>query len=179
MKSDFKKEIAFGEKVTAQLKGGFLKIKGPKGEVERNFSHPKVQVAMEDGKIVVSAHHATKKEKTIFGSFVAHIKNLVKGVQEPFVYKLKICSGHFPITVSVSGNKFIIKNFFGETIPREMDIPKGVEVKVAGAEITVSSSDIELAGQTASGIENTCRITKRDIRVFQDGCYITHKGGEK
>ena len=56
---------------------------------------------------------------------------------------------------------------------------KGVEVKIAGTEIVVSAADIELAGITASKIENLCRITNRDRRIFQDGCYITQKAGKQ
>lgn len=178
MKDKIKKDIPVPEKVAAQLDGTLLKIKGPKGEVERNFAHPKIRISVSEkdrGKIALFSEKATKKEKMIINSFAAHIKNAIKGVQEGHFYKLKICSGHFPMTVSVSGNELTIKNFFGETVPRKMSFPKGVEVKVTGNEIAVTSPDIELAGQTAGKIERLCRITGRDIRVFQDGCYIVQK----
>jgi ribosomal protein L6P/L9E len=102
---------------------------------------------------------------------------MVVGVKEMHHYKLKICSGHFPMNVAVVGNEFVIKNFFGETVPRKIQIPKGVEVKVNGNDVSVASADLELAGMTASRMENMCRITNRDIRRFQDGCYITEKPG--
>lgn len=175
MKTNYTKEIVVGEKVTAQLSGTVLKIKGPKGEIERNFIQPQVKVAVQEGKVIVSTKKLTKNEKMLFGSFVAHIKNMVHGVTEPSVYKLKICSGHFPMNVAVVGSELVIKNFFGETVPRKISIPKGVEVKVAGNDVTVTGADLELAGLTAGRIENMCRITNRDIRIFQDGCYITHK----
>ena len=111
----------------------------------------------------------------MLGSFESHIVNMVRGVQELYVYKLKICSGHFPMSVSVAGNEVIIKNFLGEAVPRKVDIMKGAEVKVNGEEIIVTSADIEVAGQTAAKIETACKITNRDRRIFQDGCYITQK----
>ena len=178
MKEDLKKEIVLEEGVQVELAGTTLKIKGPKGEVERKFVHPKIKLTIEGEKIVMVSLKATKREKTIVGSFEAHIKNLIKGVVEPHVYKLKICSGHFPMNVAVSGQDLIIKNFLGESVPRKITFKEGVSVKINGTEIVVSSADKELAGQTAAKIETLCRITNRDRRIFQDGCYITEKAGK-
>ncbi len=179
MKIDLIKEVTLGEKVSAQIVKGMLKLKGPKGETEREFIHPRVNFKVEDGKIIIAALKATKNEKRAFGTFLSHIRNMVDGVKEAHVYKLKICSGHFPMNVAVSGSEIIIKNFFGETVPRKAAIPKGVEVKVSGTEITITSPNLEAAGLAASRIENMCRITNRDIRIFQDGCYITQKPERK
>ena len=175
MKDDLKREIELMPGVTAQLEGNLLKVKGPKGEVSRVFMHPKITISLEGNKVVLFAPKSTKREKTMIGSFESHIVNMIKGVQVPFVYKLKICSGHFPMNVSVAGNEVVIKNFLGEAVARKVTIIKGAEVKVNGEEITVTSADIEVAGQTAAKIESACRITNRDRRIFQDGCYITNK----
>jgi len=175
MKAELKKEILLGEKVSAELKGTSLKVKGPKGEVERDFPDPQVSVKIEAGKILVQASKASKRIKMQLGSVVSHIKNIVQGVKEPHVYKLKICSGHFPMNVAIVGQEIVIKNFFGETVPRKAKLPKGIEVKVSGNDITITGADLEAAGLAASTIENLCRITNRDIRIFQDGCYITQK----
>ena len=175
MKDDLKREIELKAGVTAQLQDNLLKIKGPKGEVSRIFLHPKIKVSLEGNKIVLFAPKSTKREKTMVGSFESHIANMVQGVVEPYVYKLKICSGHFPMSVTVAGHEVVIKNFLGEAVPRKVEIIKGAEVKVNGEEIVVSSPDVEVAGQTAAKIESACRITNRDRRIFQDGCYITHK----
>jgi large subunit ribosomal protein L6 len=178
MKEDINIEIELAEGVTAEIVGDSLKVKGPKGDIERSFRHPKVNVDVADKKIVLKAIKGTKREKTIMGSFFSHIKNMVQGVQEPFEYKLKICSGHFPMNVAVSGQELVVKNFLGETIPRKVSFLPGVSVKINGTEINVISPNKELAGQTAARIENLCRITNRDRRIFQDGCYITHKAGK-
>ena len=82
------------------------------------------------------------------------------------------------MNVSISGQELIIKNFLGESVPRKVTILPGADVKVNGTEIIVSGSDKEVAGQTAARIENLCRITNRDRRIFQDGCYIIEKAGK-
>ena len=178
MKEDLVREIELSEGVSAQLDGSLLKLKGAKGEVERAFVHPKITIKLEGNKIILQAPKGTKREKKIISSFYSHINNMVDGVQEHHEYKLKICSGHFPMNVSVSGNELTIKNFLGETVPRKAKIIDGANVKVNGTEIVVTSSDKEVAGQTAARIESLCRITDRDRRIFQDGVYIIHKSGK-
>ena len=178
MKEDIWREIVLVDGVTAKLDGIMLKVKGPEGEVERSFLHPKINLSVKDKKIVLGANKATKREKTIIGSYEAHIKNMIKGVRDFFVYKLKVCSGHFPMNVSVSGAEVIIKNFLGESVPRRVKLLENVEVKVSGTEIVVTSANKETAGQMAARIENLCRIANKDLRIFQDGCYIINKAGK-
>jgi large subunit ribosomal protein L6 len=178
MKENIIKEIELSEGISATLSSSLLKVKGPKGEVERDFLHPKIKLNVDPTKITLSAIKATKREKTMIGSFLSHIKNMVKGVTQPFVYKLKICSGHFPMNVSVKNNEVTIKNLFGESVPRKTTFALGVEVKVDGTDIIVTSVNKENAGQTAAKIESLCKITNRDRRIFQDGCYIIDKAGK-
>ncbi|MDP3734329.1 MAG: 50S ribosomal protein L6, partial [Nanoarchaeota archaeon] len=178
MKETLTKEIVLNNGVSAGLHGKMLTIKGPHGEVQREFLHPKLNLRVADDKIILTIEKGTKKEKTILGAFQAHIRNMNKGVQENHRYVLKICSGHFPMTVSVSGQEVVIKNFLGEAVPRKAAILPGVDVKVKDTEIVIISADREAAGQTAARIENACRVTKRDRRIFQDGCYITIKAGK-
>ncbi len=175
MKETITKTIPVPSEVTVALQGRVLAIKGPKGEDEREFSYPAIKVSSKEGSIVLHVEKATKREKRMIGTYESHIKNMIKGAQENFIYKLKICSGHFPMNVSVSGNSIAVKNFLGEKHPRKVDFSAKVAVKINGAEIEVSSVSKELAGQTAGKIEKLCAITNRDRRIFQDGIYITHK----
>jgi large subunit ribosomal protein L6 len=177
MKEELKESIELPENVSAKLEGTVLTLSGPKGEVSRGFAHPKVTVEATGNTISLSVTKSTRREKKIFGAFIAHIKNSVTGVQEPHVYKLKICSGHFPMNVTVTGEEVQIKNFLGESVPRRAAIIPGAEIKINGTEIVVTSPDREAAGQMAARIESLCRITNRDRRIFQDGCYIVSKAG--
>lgn len=179
MKQDIKKEIEMPEGVSAQATDHTIAIKGPKGEVKRSFHHPRVKIAIDGQKITLTATAATRREKMILGSFASHVKNIVAGVQELHLYKLAICSGHFPMNITVSGNELVIKNFLGESVPRKVAIPEGAEVKVEGKEILITSADKEVAGQTAARIEGICRENKKDIRIFMDGLWIVEKSGKK
>ena len=171
----FKEEINIPGNLEVDISGFLIKIKGPQGVNEKRLANPRINVKKENNKIILSSSSYTKKEKRILKTFKAHINNLVNGVINPHTYTLKICSGHFPMSVSVSNNKLIIKNFFAEKIPREAKILPNVEVKINNDIVTVKSVDKESAGQTASNIEQACRITDKDRRIFMDGIYITSK----
>ena len=81
--------------------------------------------------------------------------------------------------MSFAGVDFIIKNFLGESVPRKIKIPVGVKVKIAGDQVTVEADTKEAAGQVAASIEKLTVIKGRDLRIFQDGIYITYKDGQQ
>jgi len=154
-------------------------VKGPKGEVTRAMPDKKIKITTKGKELELLYENATKREKRMIFTTKAHINNMFKGVQEGFKYKLKICSGHFPMSVTLKGDTLEIKNFIGEKVPRTLKIKQGATVKINGDEITVESLNNEIAGQTAGSIE---KLTKRpgfDKRIFQDGIYITEKDGKK
>jgi large subunit ribosomal protein L6 len=174
----FSVDVAIADGVTVSYEKGMLTAKGPKGEVTKKLLHPKVDFKIADGNVTISAKNATKREKMNIHSYRAHVTNVIEGAANGFVYELKICSGHFPMSASVKGNNFELKNFLGESVARNLTLKEGVEVKVAGEIITVESSNKELAGQVAADLEQLTRITNRDRRIFQDGIYITKKAGK-
>jgi large subunit ribosomal protein L6 len=170
--------VKIPEGVQVETVNTTVKVKGPKGDLERDFKFQKIDAKVEGNKIMLTVKGATKKEKTQVGTMKAHVKNMVKGVTGGHVYKLKICSGHFPMNVTVSGDTFNVKNFLGEKVPRTIMIKEGATVEVEGTEVSVESIDIEKAGQVAADIEQLTRIKNKDIRIFQDGIYIVEKPGK-
>ncbi len=172
--------IEIPNEVTLSMDGHLIKVSGPKGEMTKKFAHPNIKISVKDKKVTLeSIKGHSKNEKRFLMSFSSHIRNMIKGVREGFIYRLKICSGHFPMNVSVDNENIIIKNFLGEKIPRKSKIPHGAKAQVKGDEIIVESCDIDLAGETASNIEQATRVKARDRRIFQDGCFIISKPGGK
>ncbi|MFT4325881.1 MAG: 50S ribosomal protein L6 [Candidatus Woesearchaeota archaeon] len=173
------KEIELPEGVTVSFADKILSVKGPKGELSRQLYSPAISFTVDNGVLSVSSKNVGKKEKMLFGTFTAHAKNMVKGVTEGFTYKLKICSGHFPMSVKVQGNTVSLSNYLGEKVPRLLSIKDGVSVKVEGDIITVEAIDKELAGTVASDIEILARLPDKDRRIYQDGIFITNKAGKE
>lgn len=174
-----KDELELPQGVTALVSGRTITLKGPKGEASKEIAAPDVSLSVNGSKVVISTQKTNKRNKKMLGSTRAHVVNLMRGVSEGHVYKLKICYSHFPITVSVSGKKLTVKNFLGEKTPRELEFPSDVKIKVEGADIIVESSNKESAGQTAASIEQLSKRTNYDTRVFVDGIYLTMKDGRE
>ncbi|MCA9487666.1 MAG: 50S ribosomal protein L6 [Nanoarchaeota archaeon] len=179
MKKEFFKEVEIPEGVEVKKEDNLVIVKGPEGENKKKMNFGKLEVNVGKDKIKLGSKKATKKEKKMTNTLTAHLNNLIKGVQEKFEYELKICFGHFPFTVKIEGNQAIVKNFLGEKVERKVKLPQGAEVTIDKDIIKVTSSNKELAGQTAATLEKSTIVRGRDKRIFQDGIYITKKCGKE
>lgn len=178
MKKTLTQKIKIPEGVEVSIDEGVLTVKGKVGENKREFNVAGLEFEKKCNEIIIGHKKASKNEKKRINTTVAHIKNLIKGVQEKFEYKLKVCSSHFPMTVDIKGNEATIKNFLGEKISRKVKIVEGSEVVKDGNFLTVTSVDKELAGQTAANFEKATKIRDKDRRIFQDGVFIINKAGK-
>ena len=173
-----KETLEIPEGIQVAIEDGIVTVVKGEKSTSKNLKTKALSIEVAGKNVIFHAPKNTKRERKIYGTFKAHLKTMFKGVSEGHSYRLKICSGHFPMNVSVSSQEFIIKNFLGESVPRKVILPEGVQVKVSGTEITVTCPDKELAGLAAAKIESLCRITNRDRRRFKDGWYITNKEGQ-
>ncbi len=169
--------VKIPEGVNVEIEGMKVRVSGPKGTLERDFSHAKgIILRKEDNKVVIEAFFADKRKKALVGTLAGHIENMIIGVTKGWRYKLKIITTHFPVTVKVSGDEVIIENFLGEKAPRRAKIVGNVKVTVKGKDVIVEGIDIEAVGQTAANIELATKVKDKDRRVFVDGIYIYERG---
>ncbi|MCX6750031.1 MAG: 50S ribosomal protein L6 [Candidatus Pacearchaeota archaeon] len=178
MRKLFSQEIEIPEGIEVKKEGKLVVVKGPQGEISKEFNFGKLKYENKEGKISISYPSSTRKEKRMINTISAHLRNMIKGAKDKFEYKLKICASHFPINVEIKGNEVSIKNFLGEKTPRKCRMPEGVEIQINKEIITIKSPNKELAGQAAATFETTTKVRNRDRRVFQDGIYIINKAGE-
>lgn len=180
MKKNIEQQIEFPAGMDFSFSNGELVVKGKGKEVKRTFlQNPKISMEKKNNSFVLKSEKATKRELKLLNSIAAHVRNIVHGIEEDYLYKLEVCNVHFPVTVKLEGNLLKIKNFLGEKIDRTSEILPNVKVVVKGNQIEVSSPDIEAAGQTAARMEIATKIRNRDRRVFQDGIFITQKPGRE
>lgn len=171
------KSIPIPEGVQLTVDGRTIKATGPKGTLEEDFSHLPVHFALEGKSLRVYSPWARKREVALVGTALAHVRNMIRGVESGYTYKLKIVYAHFPVTVKVNEKekKLTIDNFTGEKTPRTAKIIGQAKVKVAGDEIHVQGNSLSEVSQTAANIQVATIIRDKDQRVFLDGIYIFEK----
>ena len=177
-KDSLYEEIEIPGGVSAEIVDDVLVVKKDDKEIKRKLVSL-LDIEVKGNKIIITAERNRKLEKKLFGTFKAHINNMIKGLSEGFEYKLRVSNVHFPMNVSFdsNSNKFTIKNFLGEKKDRIIDTIPDVDVKVNGEDVIVSSHDIEKAGQVATNIEKGAKVKGKDRRIYQDGIFIIQKPG--
>lgn len=177
LKTGLTRKLEVPKDAAVTVKGKLVTVKGPRGEMSRDFNNPKynrsVSIVESDG--VEIKYEDRKTFKAIAGTIESHIKNMLLGVTIGYEYRLKIVYSHFPITVTVKDGEIHVKNFLGEKGARIARITNGCNVKVEKDEIVLTGIDIEALGQTAQRIEQACRLSGRDRRVFQDGIFLVSR----
>ncbi|HYB93073.1 MAG TPA: 50S ribosomal protein L6 [archaeon] len=168
--------IDIPEGIEATVDGRTVKIRGPQGELERNFSSAPITIIKKNDKIIVETFWPRKKEAAIVGAVSTHIKNMITGVTKGFTYKLKIIFAHFPASVKTDGKNVLIENFSGEKHPRVAKIVGDVRVTIKEDDILIQGINLEDVSQTATNIERATKIKNKDPRVFLDGIYVYEKG---
>lgn len=164
------------EGTTAEVKGTIVKVKGAKGTSEKFFKEKSIKITTDGKNIIVHAENDKRNCKRVMCTTAAHIKGMITGVNKGYEYKLKICSSHFPMNVTLNGRELVVKNYLGEKSPRVLKIKDNVNIKLEKDIITLTGSDKEWVGQAAADIEKKICIRNKDRRIFMDGIYITSKG---
>lgn len=153
-----------------------ITVRGKLGEITKSFPNSGVTFTIEDKTVRIRTLLRGRRGRSIVNTMRSHLRNMCTGVTKGFVYKMKIVSSHFPMSVKVSGNRLLIENFTGEKFPRSVEIPTDVKVEVKGGDVIVTGIDKEKVGLVAGKIENATRIKDKDPRKFLDGIYIYEKG---
>ena len=175
----YKEELEIPEGVEVTLEGGHhIKVKGAEGIVTKDFSHMRgIKVSINNKKIIFSTNFPKSGTLALIKTVVSIINNLIIGVQTNYKYVSKICYSHFPCSVKVDekNHMLFVENFLGERAPRKSRYPSEVKVELQGEDVYFIGPDKEALGQAAANIKRSCRIRKKDPRVFQDGVYLYKK----
>jgi large subunit ribosomal protein L6 len=145
-----KQPILIPEGVEITYEGGVLRVKGPKGEMERHIP-ANIEVKLEDNKIKVLSKGKDKfLVRKFLGTFRANAANMVKGVTEGWSKKLELVGVGF--RGEVVDNKLTLA--LGFSHPVIFEAPSGISFKIEKNLITVEGIDKEMVGQISDKIRS-------------------------
>lgn len=144
-----KKIIPIPGGVTVDVSGSTCTVKGPLGELSRDFSFQGLTITKEAEGIKTSISKDTKAVKAMWGTVAAHIRNMINGVVKPYEKKLLIEGIGFKW--DVKGENLVLS--LGFSHPVTLAIPKGIKVSIDNkAVLTVSGINPELVGEFTARI---------------------------
>ena len=124
---------------------GDLTVKGKGGTLVKSV-HPSVAIAIEGGSVSVAPATKTRLARALWGTYAAHVRNMVAGVNTPFVKKLEVQGIGY--RAELAGNN--LKLMIGFSHPVLMAIPTGITVLVEKNIITITGIDKDAVGQFAA-----------------------------
>lgn len=144
-----KQPIVVPAGVQVEIDGKNVKVKGPKGELERLFT-PVVDIKLEDSHIVVTRSSDEKNVRALHGTTRAVIQNMVTGVSEGFSKTLEVQGVGYK--ADMEGEKLVINVGFSH--PVIVEPPAGIKFDVTEKNrlIVIYGSNKEDVGQVASDI---------------------------
>lgn len=143
-----KQTISVPDGVTATIADGKVTVKGPKGELVREI-HPLVSVNLQDGVLTASVEKTEdKKERSLWGTFAAHLKNMIEGVTNGFKKQLEINGVGYRVNMQGKDLKIEV----GYSHPVIYKMPAVVTASVEKNVISLESIDKEKLGQVAAEI---------------------------
>ncbi|MDO8552351.1 MAG: 50S ribosomal protein L6 [bacterium] len=137
--------IPLGTEIT--VVDGTLSVKGKGGVLSRPV-HQYISVNIEGSSVTVVPTSETRLARALWGTYAAHIRNMIAGVNKPFVKKLQIEGIGFK--AELSGKTLTLS--IGFSHPVKVAIPEGLHVVVEKNIITITGSDKEQVGEFAASV---------------------------
>ena len=143
-----KNPVPLPDKVTVSLDGLTVKVKGPKGELERTLPEG-VNISQEENTLVVSPSTTKRFSRERHGLCRTLVANMVEGVSNGYSKSLEIVG--VGSRAQVKGKTLVVSA--GYSHPVEMEPPDGITFKVENnTKVIVSGIDKELVGNEAAKV---------------------------
>lgn len=136
--------------VKASIANGVITVEGPKGKLSQTIS-PAINVALEDGKVVVTRENNEKQTRAYHGLMRQLIRNMIVGVSEGYQKNMVIIGVGYK--AELKQNILVLTLGFANDI--EYVIPEGVKIACeTPTKFSISGIDKQLVGQTAAEIRS-------------------------
>ena len=132
-------EIPAGVEVTFDAHA--VRVKGPLGELVRDL-RDEITFKLENNIITAEPRRNDKFSRSLWGTYMSHVKNMVTGVVTPFSKKLLVEGVGFKW--EVKGTDLYLNIGFSHQVIKA--IPAGVTVVAEKSTLTITSIDKEAVG---------------------------------
>ncbi len=170
-----KQQITLPDKTTHTFEARRLTITGPLGTVSR-LVPTQLDFKFADGVISVTPKGTTPSDRALWGTYGAHLKNMVTGVTTGFKKVLLLEGVGYRVAEAGGTLKFSL----GFSHPVELAIPPGLKVTVDKNQITIEGVDREVVGQFAAVIREHKPVEPykgKGIRYNDE--FVRRKAGKK
>ncbi|MEI6378667.1 MAG: 50S ribosomal protein L6 [Candidatus Falkowbacteria bacterium] len=134
--------------VQAVIKGDYIFVKGPKGELKQKL-HSLIDVVIGETEIIVKPSAVQARNSSAFwGLYGSLIRNMVEGVSKGFEKKLELNG----VGYKVAGGGAKLTFALGFSHPVEFAMPDGITSAVEGKFITISGADKQQVGEIAAQV---------------------------
>lgn len=127
--------------------GNLINVKGPKGELSRQFA-PTIGLTREENTIVVTRPNDEGKQRALHGLSRTLLSNMVTGVSTGFVKTLEVQGVGYRAQLQGTSLQLAL----GFSHPVVVAPPKGISFNVEGPRINIEGIDKEIVGQVAANI---------------------------
>jgi large subunit ribosomal protein L6 len=126
---------------------GVITVKGKGGTLKRPL-HPFISVTVGNGEVLVAQSSQNRLARALWGTYAAHVRNMIAGVNTPFIKKLQVEGIGYRAELAGKQLKFAL----GFSHPVLVAIPEGLTAVVEKNLITISGADKEQVGQFAASV---------------------------
>jgi large subunit ribosomal protein L6 len=145
-----RKPIPVPKNVTASVEGQTIRVKGPKGELERRV-HSDIAIALDNGNIVVNRASDEPNHRALHGLTRTLVANMVDGVTKGYSKQLEIVGVGYKAETRPYGLQLAL----GFSHPVEYRAPKGIKLTAPQpTQIVIEGADKELVGQVAAELRS-------------------------
>jgi len=162
--------------VTCTLEGNTLTVKGPKGELKKEFNKD-ITIEIKENEIVCKRSNESKFTKSIHGTTNALINNMLIGVSEGFTKELESVGVGYRF--NLAGNKITVSA--GYSHPVIVEIPEGIKVESpSNTELKITGIDNQKISEFAANIRKIRKPEPyKGKGIRYKGEYIRRKEGKK
>ncbi len=136
--------------IVVNIEGNLITVKGPKGELSRQF-HNEMIIEREEEKLLVKRPSDNKLHRSLHGLSRTLLNNMVEGVTKGFEKNLELVGVGY--RAAKQGNKLVLT--VGYSHPVEIEPEAGLEIEVpVPTKIIVKGADKERVGALAAKIRS-------------------------